>query len=85
MIPVSLSYSLNVPSRLKGIETLVLLVMLARHGGLNVPSRLKGIETVTSLYSCLLFHSSCLNVPSRLKGIETFVQVEFVLGAKDVV
>ena len=36
---------LNVPSRLKGIETLILALVLLGFLCLNVPSRLKGIET----------------------------------------
>ena len=37
--------SLNVPSRLKGIETHYLRLQNPLYKGLNEPSRLKGIET----------------------------------------
>ena len=40
-------YRLNVPSRLKGIETYILALLFQVISlGLNVPSRLKGIETL---------------------------------------
>ena len=43
---VEMGVCLNVPSRLKGIETLILHPIFIPSGVcLNVPSRLKGIET----------------------------------------
>ena len=65
-------HRLNVPSRLKGIETYILEMLKPCHQRLrclNVPSRLKGIETYP--LKCLLSDYLSLNVPSRLKGIET--------------
>ena len=61
---------LNVPSRLKGMETNVDLHRARRLTCLNVPSRLKGIETTEPSQSqawCDTFDAL-----SRLKGIETF-------------
>ena len=59
------------PSRLKGIETtLILPTFFLLHGTLDMPSRLKGIETKNQEAT----HSpqTSLDMPSRLKGIETY-------------
>ena len=63
---------LNVPSRLKGIETEHINETVYSNkssSSLNVPSRLKGIETDFQVVIILAVFR--LNVPSRLKGIET--------------
>ena len=65
----SLHSCLNVPSRLKGIETYLSGGSVSHVLSLNVPSRLKGIETLLRPLSHI--RGACLNVPSRLKGIET--------------
>ena len=66
---------LNVPSRLKGMETFLnLLIFLQYLQGLNVRSRLKGMETMPFAISRTLPTNS-LNVRSRLKGMETKNQI----------
>ena len=60
----------EIPSRLKGIETIEDVLNLFFCYRSEIPSRLKGIETFTQLSvstSCGL----CSEIPSRLKGIET--------------
>ena len=65
-------FSLNVPSRLKGMETFKGAMSTARLVSLNVPSRLKGMETDIDVQEVSGVCVS-LNVPSRLKGMETIL------------
>ena len=66
------STPLDMPSRLKGIETCMEFGCnrIRFYTTLDMPSRLKGIETSAASCECSLTYRA-LDMPSRLKGIET--------------
>ena len=81
LIPSNLVRS-HVPSRLEGIETVVIVsdapVGFVRS---HVPSRLEGIETLRCLALRFFESFNCSHVPSRLEGIETYTpfQLQIIL------
>ena len=68
-------YALDMPSRLKGIETLIPTQLCCRRMTLDMVSRLKGIETCYRYIQARSTHT--LDMPSRLKRIETFRRILF--------
>ena len=72
--------SSDIPSRLKGIETIPYGSRYRRwRERSDIPSRLKGIETDRS--DRCPFSSVCSDIPSRLKGIETICSFIFLISS----